>query len=94
MDRMTELIETLTNEHLYPPLLEVPNDNLDLADGIEFFEDDTADVSAFVLEFFAKYEEGGLGGDFAADFATRPAEEISQHPQKEEPILYSIFEKL
>jgi len=65
---MTELIETLTNEHLYPPLLEVPNDNLDLADGIEFFEDDIADVSAFVLEFFAKYEEGGLGGDFAADF--------------------------
>ena len=91
---MTELIETLTNEHLYPPLLEVPNDNLDLADGIEFFEDDIADVSAFVLKFCANYEEGGPGDDFAARFATRPAGEISQHPQKEEPILYSIYEKL
>ena len=52
---MVELIETLTNEHLYPPLLEVPNDNSDLADALEFFEDDIAGVSAFVLEFFAKY---------------------------------------
>ena len=91
---MVELIETLTNEHLYPPLLKVPHDNSDLADGIEFVEDDTADVSAFVLEFFANYEEGGPGGDFAVDFATRLAGEICQHPQKEEPILYSIYEKL
>ena len=91
---MVELIETLKNEHLYPPVLAVPHDNSDLADGIEFVEDDIADVSAFVLEFFANYEEGGPGGDFAADFATRLAGEISQHPQKEEPILYSIYEKL
>ena len=28
---MVELIETLTNEHLYPPLLEVPDDKPDLA---------------------------------------------------------------
>ena len=91
---MVELIETLTNEHLYPPLLEVPDDNSDLADALEFFEDDIADVSAFVLEFFANDEEGGPGGDFAADFATRLAGEISQHPQKEEPILYRIYEKL
>ena len=91
---MVELIETLTNEHLYPPLLEVPNDNSDLADALEFFEDDIAGVSAFVLEFFAKYEASGPGGDFAADVATRPAGAISQRPQKEEPILYSIYEKL
>ena len=91
---MVDLIETLMNEHLYPPLLKVSHDNSDLANGIEFVEDDIADVSAFVLEFFANYEEGGPGGDFAADFATRPAGEISQHPQKEEPFLYSIYEKL
>ena len=91
---MVELIETLTNEHLYPPLLEVPDDNSDLADALEFFEDDIADVSASVLEFFAKYKEGGPGGDFAADVATRPAGAISQRPQKEEPTLYTIYEKL
>ena len=90
---MVELIETLKNEHLYPPVLAVPHDNSDLADGIEFVEDDIADVSAFVLKFCANYEEGGPGDDFAARFATRPAGEISQHPQKEEPILYRIYEK-
>ena len=91
---MVELIETLTNEHLYPPLLEVPDDNSDLVDALEFFEDDIADISASVLEFFAKYKEGGPGGYFAADIATRLAGAISQRPQKEEPMLYSIYEKL
>ena len=91
---MVEPIETLTNEHLYPPILEVPSDNSFLAEAYKFFKGEIASVSAFVLEFIAKYKKGGPGSNFAADVATRPAGAISQRPQKEEPILCTIYEKL
>ena len=90
---MVELIETLKNELLYPPLLGVPSDNSVLTGALKFFEDDIAGVSAFALEFFTKYQDSGPGGDFAADVKML-AGAISQYPQKEKSILYGMYEKL
>ncbi len=81
------------DEHLYPALFEAAKDDSIVADALEFFEDDIAAVSALALDFFGKYEEDGPGGDFAADFAEL-AHGLGQRIQKEEAIIYKMYDQL
>jgi len=81
------------DDHLYPALLEAAEDDPIFADALEFFEDDIAGVATAALAFFAKYEDGGPGGDFEADFAAL-AGVLGQRIRKEESVLYQLYEKL
>ena len=89
---MVELVETLKIEHFYSPLLEVDGDDTGMSSAPKFFEHDIFVVPIVNLKVFAKYEEGGFGGDPAADLATLYGV-LSQRIQKEELLPCQMYEK-
>ncbi len=85
------------DEDLYPALLKAAEDDPILRDALDFFHDDIEGVAKAALKFFEKYEAGDGGADFAADFAAdfdRVADVLIQRIQKEESVIYKMFNQL
>ena len=81
------------DEHLYPTLLDAAADDPILQDALDFFHEDIKGVATAALAFFEKYEAGKSGKAFSADFSEF-ASALTQRIQKEESVIYKMFDKL
>jgi len=81
------------DEHLYPPLLKAAEEDPVFEDALEFFHDDIAEVSQLALAFFDKHADGAAADEFADDFTTL-AGLLSQRIQKEESVLYKMYDQI
>lgn len=81
------------DDHLYPTLLKAAEDDPIIGDALEFFQEDIASVSKLALAFFEKYADGTSMGEFADDFTTL-AGLLTQRIQKEEAVIYKMYNHL
>ncbi len=90
-----ELLAHLEREdaHLYPALLTAAEDDSIVEDAMAFFQEDMVSVSNLALAFFDKYADATDADAFADDFAALAAL-LTQRIQKEEAVIYRMYEKL
>lgn len=81
------------DKELYPALQRATANNPELARTIEQFVKEMTDVSEVALAFFAKYENGGTGLSFGADYGALYARLVNRM-SREETRLYSIYDRL
>ena len=80
-------------EQLYPTLAKAAEDDPVLGDALDFFLEDIEGVATAALAFFDKVEAGAAGDDFAADFSEF-ASLLSRRIQKEEAVIYKMYDQL
>lgn len=81
------------DDHLYPALRKAAEDDPIIEDALAFFQEDIAPVSKLSLAFFEKYADDISAHDFADDFATL-ADLLAQRIQKEEAVIYKMYDQL
>lgn len=81
------------DQHLYPALREAAKDDAVIGDALEFFIEDIAAVSTHVMAFFEKHAGDRPHEDFAQDFAELVGL-LSQRIQKEEAVIYKMYDQL
>ncbi len=90
-----ELLYHLNKEdtRLYPGLNKAAETDADLKRTLETFAKDLAEVSQNAMDFFAKYDQGDSGLEFARDFG-RLVGTLRARISREEMILYKEFDEL
>lgn len=78
---------------LYPALKAAAQKDAQIKSTLEMFSTEMEKVSKAALEFFAKYEKGGSGLQFAKDFGGLLAT-LSTRIRREEEMLYPLYEKI
>jgi len=78
---------------LYPKLDQAAQDDEQIKHTLDSFARDMDGISKVALEFFAKYENGGEGIEFAKDFG-HLFSALSMRIRREENHLYKIYEDL
>ena len=81
------------DQKLYPVLNKEAEGNSTLKTKLDMFAKDMDGISKAALDFFAKYQSGGEGLEFAKDFGGLVAV-LGQRIQREESILYAEFDKI
>jgi DUF438 domain-containing protein len=81
------------DEHLFPVLLKEAESDPILEDALDFFHEDIAGVTNAAIAFFDKYETDGENSTFQSDFS-EVVRVLSQRIQKEESVLYRMYDKL
>ncbi len=81
------------DEHLYPVLKKGAEQDAILGDALGVFMEDMEGVSQAALAFFEKYETGDEHNEFAADFG-QLVNVLSQRIQKEESVIYKMYDQL
>lgn len=78
---------------LYPELQSAAKDDKNLASTVDLFAKDMDKISQSVLAFFAKYENGGEGMEFAKDIGNLMAT-LGNRIQREENALYPEYDRV
>ena len=81
------------DEKLYPVLRKEAEDNERLKNTLDLFAMDMEKVSSVVQEFFGKYSEGEIDGNFSINFESLLAA-LSVRIKNEEDALYEEYEEI
>jgi len=78
---------------LYPTLRKAAAADAALKTMLDTFAKEMEGITKFALDFFAKYENGGNGVEFAKDFG-KLLGELGNRIRREETLLYEAYEKV
>lgn len=81
------------DESIYPILNEKAKNDTYLKSMLEVYYEDMKEISAYAIEFFGKYSEGGSILEFTKDFETLYAS-LAQRISNEEKMLYKKYDEI